>query len=314
MTRELVVTSKEEAAEDVMVIHLTDPGGGPLPEWTPGAQVGVDVDGDVRQYSLCGPTSERFTWRIGVRRESNGVVSNKLHDSVSVGRRLHVSDPQNLFPLVPAERYVLIAGGIGITPLLPMVEEVKRAGREWSLYYRGRSRGHMAFRSEADGPGVTLWPEDEHGLLPVNSLLGEPRPGTAVYCCGPAPLIDAVTEACAAWPAGTLHVERFTPDRPGDSARPFVAELRRSKRTIDVPTDKSLLEAIEAAGISVLSSCRTGTCGTCEATVLDGEPEHHDEVLTDEERQEGKLIMLCVSRFRSSDSIFDTRNTTKETP
>ncbi|MCE0764604.1 PDR/VanB family oxidoreductase [Pseudonocardia kujensis] len=305
MGLELVVTSKDMTAEDVAVFRMRRADGGELPEWEPGAHVGVTVKGAIRQYSLCGEPSDRLSWRIAVRRDPEGKVSRDLHDQVSVGQRLQVDAPRNQFPLVEAERYLFIAGGIGITPFLPMIAQAEKEGKDWRLVYGGRSRAHMGFLAELDSPRVTLWPEDERGLLPLATLLEQVTDDTAVYCCGPGPLIEAVSRLCVERPVGSLHFERFEPAGVDEGAGSFTVELRRSGLTLEVPADKTLLEVLEAAGVSILSSCRTGTCGTCEASVLAGEPDHRDEILTGEERTNGKLIMLCVSRSNSPTLALD---------
>jgi ferredoxin len=168
----------------------------------------------------------------------------------------------------------------------------------------------MAFVDELQqryGDKVTVTPQDTHGLLDLASLLGTPRAHTLVYCCGPEPLLTAVEEHCAAWPAGALHVERFTPKEFGAPALPesFEIELARSGRVLDVPPDRSVLEVVEDAGVQILSSCREGTCGTCETGVLAGMPEHRDSLLTAEERAANDTMFLCVSRSRGPRLVLD---------
>jgi ferredoxin-NADP reductase len=230
--------------------------------------------------------------------------SRHVHERLVPGAALRADGPRNHFELLPAEEYVFIAGGIGITPILPMLDA---ADARWRLLYGGRRRASMAFldRLTRHGDRVTVHPQDEFGLLDLG-LLDTPRPGLLVYCCGPEPLLAAVEARCAGWPPGALRVERFTP-RPAefDAERDLEVVLNSSGRTVSVPAGISVLKAVEQAGVSVLSSCREGTCGTCETGVLDGEPEHRDSVLTEAERAAGDVMMICVSRCRGERLVLD---------
>lgn len=309
---EVVVAGRERAADGVVRLTLRRPGGGPLPAWAPGAHVDLLLDGGlVRQYSLCGSPQERTAWRIAVLREPDGRGGSAyVHDRLTVGTRLRVRGPRNNFPLRPAERYLFIAGGIGITPLLPMIEAAERAGARWRLLYGGRTRASMAFLGElADyGGAVSVRPQDEAGLLDLDAFLAEPDVRTLVYCCGPEPLLAAVEERCGSgWPAGALQVERFHPREAAGTTEDaaFEVVLARSGRALTVPAGGSVLEAIRSAGVEVLYSCTEGTCGTCETDVLEGEPDHRDSVLTDEERAGGETMMICVSRSRGPRLVLD---------
>jgi ferredoxin-NADP reductase len=221
-----------------------------------------------------------------------------------------VRGPRNHFALAPAPRYLFIAGGIGITPILPMIEQAEQAGAQWRLLYGGRRRSSMAFVDElcVHGDRVEVVPEGEHGRLDLDTALDTPRDGTLVYCCGPEALLAAVEERCTRGPAGSLHVERFAA-KPHDSdaapASSFEVVLERSGLTLTVPPDRSILEICEEAGLDMPSSCHEGICGTCETAVLDGIPDHRDSVLSDEEREVGELMMLCVSRCRSARLVLD---------
>lgn len=260
----------------------------------------------MRQYSLCGDPADRSSWSVAVLREPAGRGGSRyVHERLIPGGRIRVRGPRNNFPLVSAPRYLFLAGGIGITPLRPMVAAADAAGADWRLVYGGRTRTAMAFAAELRqkyGDRVTLCPQDETGLLDLDRLLAEPAPDTLVYCCGPGPLIDAVQRHCRSWPSGSLHVERFAPVAAADDAGPDAAvevELALTGRSITVPADTPILQAVEEAGVAVLSSCREGTCGTCETTVLDGVPEHRDSLLTPAEREAGDTMMICVSRSRT---------------
>ncbi|QYX81785.1 PDR/VanB family oxidoreductase [Streptomyces akebiae] len=310
----VTVLSRKPAADGVTSLVLAPRDGVPLPRWQPGAHIDVVLPtGTVRQYSLCGPTAVTDCWRIAVLREPAGRGGSQwIHDEVREGSELRIRGPRNNFPLRKASRYLFVAGGIGITPLLPMIGEAYAAGAEWSLLYGGRSRASMAFLSELAGYGerVTVRPQDEYGLLDLAGHLGEPDPSALVYCCGPAGLIDAVEAHCATWPAGSLHVERFaaTPGQhPGDGEgdEPFEVELRSSGVTLTVRPGQSVLGAVAAAGAPVMSSCEEGICGSCETAVLAGEIDHRDSLLTDDERAAGDTMLICVSRARGGRLVLD---------
>ncbi|MEU0897177.1 PDR/VanB family oxidoreductase [Streptomyces massasporeus] len=304
---ELVVERKEFVAEGVLALTLRHPLGEPLPAWAPGAHVDVLLEpGLERQYSLCGDPADRSAWRIAVLRESAGRGgSAHVHERLGQGAQLRVRGPRNNFGLEPAARYRFVAGGIGITPILPMLEAAEAAGAEWTLLYGGRTRGSMAFGEELRryGDRVTIAPEDETGLLDLPSVLDDVPEGTLVYCCGPGPLLDAVEARC---PSGVLRVERFRPkEQETGGATEFEVELARSGRTLTVASDVSVLDAVREAGVEVLYSCTEGTCGTCETDVLDGEPDHRDSVLTEDERAAGETMLICVSRCRGKRLVLD---------
>lgn len=311
----VAVLSRQTAADGVVSLVLAPHDGVPLPPWQPGAHIDVVLPtGGVRQYSLCGPPAVNDRWRVAVLREPDGRgASQWIHDNVREGSELRIRGPRNNFPLRPAARYLFVAGGIGITPLLPMIAEAETAGADWSLLYGGRTRASMAFLPELEGYGerVTVRPQDEYGLLDLGGHLGEPDPSALVYCCGPAGLIDAVEAHCATWPAGSLDVERFAA-APGQHSgggeggdEPFEVELRMSGVTLTVPPGQSVLKAVEAAGVPVLSSCEEGICGSCETAVLAGEIDHRDSLLTDDERAAGDTMLICVSRARGGRLVLD---------
>ncbi|GAA1833462.1 PDR/VanB family oxidoreductase [Pseudonocardia alni subsp. carboxydivorans] len=299
----LVVEKKELLADDVVLLTLRDPSGAELPEWTPGAHLDLVLTADlVRQYSLCGDPGERSVYRVAVLREPAGRGgSAHVHDVVAEGDTVLVRGPRNRFALVDAPGYVFVAGGIGITPLVPMIAEAHAAGADWRLVHGGRSRASMAFTELAGRhpDRVTLVPQDEAGLLDVAGILAAAA-GRPVYCCGPEGLLAAV-EAEGERLGVPVHVERFSA-RPGALDGPdeaFEVELSGSGTVVAVPAGCSILDALEGAGIATLSSCREGTCGTCETGVLAGEPDHRDSLLTEEEQASSEVMMLCVSRSRS---------------
>ena len=307
---ELVVAGREPVADGVVSLVLEHPDGAELPTWTPGAHVDLLLVPDLtRQYSLCGSPSDLTRWRVGVLLDHGGRGGSRhVHEQLEVGSRLRVRGPRNHFPLVASERYLFVAGGIGITPLLPMVAQAEQAGADWTLYYGGRRRGSMAFLDElaAYGDRVVLRPEDEFGLLDLATIL-EPQPGTAVYSCGPEALLQAVEQHSAAWPPGSLHVERFAakPVDEGAEATTFEVVCQRSGITVIVPADRSILEVVQDAGVNALSSCLEGVCGTCETPVVEGTPDHRDSLLSDEEKAAGDYMMICVSRSNSARLVLD---------
>jgi ferredoxin-NADP reductase len=304
---EFVVDRREFAADGVLALTLRHPLGEELPAWEPGAHVDVVLGPELeRQYSLCGDPADRSVWRIAVLREPDGRGgSAHVHEQLGQGDKVRVRGPRNHFRLESAPRYRFIAGGIGITPILPMLAAAEAAGAEWTLLYGGRTRNSIAFTDELGryGDRVTVSPQDEAGLLDLASVLDDLPDGTLVYCCGPGPLLDAVEERC---PAERLRVERFSPkaQQVGDNSE-FEVELAQSGRTVTVAPDVSVLDAVRAAGVEVLFSCTEGTCGTCETDVLDGTPDHRDSVLTDEERESGETMMICVSRCRGGRLVLD---------
>jgi len=300
---EVVVQRKETLADGVAGVTLRRPCGEPFGEWEPGAHVDLVLRKDlVRQYSLCGDPADRSVLRIAVLREPDGRGGSAyVHDELAEGTRVRIRGPRNHFPLVPAPRYLFLAGGIGITPLVPMIARADAAGADWRLVYGGRTRAAMAFRAELEqrwGDRVAIRPQDETGLPDLDAALDQAGADAAVYCCGPEGLLKAVEQRCASRRAGSLHVERFTPRAGADAGErtSFEVELAASGRTVTVPADKSILEAVEEAGVPVLFSCQEGTCGTCETPVLGGVPDHRDSLLTEEERAAGDTMMICVSR------------------
>ncbi|WP_243717360.1 PDR/VanB family oxidoreductase [Actinomadura sp. KC345] len=303
---EVVVGGRADLADGVAGLTLRAADGGELPSWRPGAHIDVVLgEGLVRQYSLCGDPGDSRTWRVGVLKE--GLGSTVVHDRVRQGDRLTTRGPRNNFPLQRAPRYLFLAGGIGITPILPMVAAADAAGADWRLVYGGRRRSAMAFLDELSGYGerVDVRPQDECGLLDLDGALAAVAPGTLVYCCGPEAMLAAAEERCAAWGVGSLRTERFAPKAVTGPDESFEVELAVSGTTLDVEPGRSILETVEKAGVNVLSSCREGTCGTCETPVLEGEPDHRDSVLTEEERADGGFMMICVSRARGSRLVLE---------
>ena len=325
---DVVVTEARTVATDVVLIELRAADGSELPVWEPGAHLDVVVQPGVeRQYSLCGDPGDRTRYRVAVLREPDGRGgSEHLHTHVAAGSALRVRGPLNHFALVPptaSSRYAFIAGGIGITPLLPMIRAAEAAGASWTLAYAGRSLERMPFVDElvelygsrvsvftsapvpvqvaGDGPADDAAVESTANRLDLGSVDGgSASDPVSVYCCGPSRMLAELEQRAhdAGWPAGTLHLERFEAREVTEPVRheSFEVELELSGMTLEVPPDRSILDVVEEAGVLVLSSCREGTCGTCETPVISGEVDHRDSVLTPDEQESNEVMMICVSR------------------
>ncbi|WP_329114779.1 PDR/VanB family oxidoreductase [Streptomyces sp. NBC_01465] len=305
---ELLVRRMTWEAEGVLSLELVHPDGKPLPAWEPGAHLDLEVGAQTRQYSLCGDPHDLSAYRIGVLNEpSSRGGSRYVHTQLRPGQRVTAVGPRNHFALTGAARYVFIAGGIGITPILAMAREAARRSVPYTLVHGGRTRASMAFGTELaelTGGDVVFHPQDELGHIDLATALADVAPDTLVYCCGPEPLLAAVEALC---PADRLRVERFAApavEHTGDDSA-FEVECRTSGITLTVDAGTSVLEAAEAAGLDVGSSCRDGICGTCETRVLEGSPDHRDFVLSAAEHASDATMMICVSRCASARLVLD---------
>jgi ferredoxin-NADP reductase len=251
------------------------------------------------------------TWRVAVLREGAGRgASAYVHDRVAVGDSIAVRGPRNHFRLEEAPGYLFIAGGIGITPLLGMVQECHVKGLPWQLHYGGRRRGQMAFvdhLGEVYPDNVRTYPRDSADRMDIPSIVSGLPAGHLIYCCGPTALVNAVQEAGSGLPSETVHIEHFVPVASPDGAedQEFEVELTEEGVTVRIPADRSILEVAEEAGAFVVSSCLEGTCGSCETRVLSGTPHHRDSVLTESQKASNQTMMICVSRARSSKLVLD---------
>lgn len=309
----LIVARREPVADDVVALTLRAEDGGRLPRWHPGAHLDLELpSGRLRQYSLCGDQDDARAYRIAVRRIDGGAGGSvELHESVTAGSALIARGPRNAFPFAvpgfgsPAHRLLFVAGGIGITPILPMLRLADRLGADWSLVYTGRTRESLAFRTELAryGDRVRLRTDDRDGLPDATELLPGLAPGTAVYCCGPAGLTDTVLTATRPLPGVEVHVERFGP-APVENGVPFELELARTGEVLTVPADRSALDVLLEARPDRLYSCRQGFCRTCVTRVVAGRPEHRDGALTPAERAAGDLLP-CVSRAAGGRLVLD---------
>ncbi|GLW51052.1 iron-sulfur protein [Streptomyces sp. NBRC 14336] len=297
----LLVTAHEKVADGVVLLRLEGHG---LPRWEPGAHLDLVLpSGLVRQYSLCGDPEDASAYTVATRLVEDGRGgSREVHEQVCEGLELEVRGPRNRFPLVEAPAYVFVAGGIGITPILPMLRALPE-GTDWRLLYGGRSRASMPFLEElakldAGRGRVRVVAEDEDGRPDLDALFASAPKDAAVYCCGPEGLMAAVEERVP-----DVRLERFAPAASLRGNGAFELELRRSGKVLTVPADSTVLAAVRAELPDTLYSCEQGFCGTCQQRVLEGEVEHRDELLTDAERDDSMLI--CVSRARGGRLVLD---------
>ena len=302
----LTVAHRRVVAHDQDVVELTliSADGGPLPRWYPGAHLDVLLpSGLVRQYSLCGDPSWPDRYRIAVRRiPDGGGGSREIHAALPEGTTVHTHGPRNAFPLTvpgfgsPARAFRFIAGGIGITPVLPMIGLADALGIDWSMVYTGRSRDALPYLEEvgAFGGRVEVRTDAEHGLPTAAELLGDCPAGTAVYACGPAPMLTALRTALVGRDDVELHFERFAAP-PVVDGKTFAVTVAATGRTVTVGADETLLSALRRAGVAAPYSCQQGFCGTCRTRVLAGTVDHRDTLLTDPERAAGTML-TCVSR------------------
>lgn len=306
---DLIIESMRLEADGVLSLTLVDPEGGLLPEWSAGAHIDVGLPDTVRQYSLCGDPADRTRYTVAVLREEQSRGGSEfIHTQARPGDPVEVGGPRNHFEAAPAKEYLFIAGGIGITPILAMVRKAEAEGTPWRLVYGGRTRASMAFTAELEryGGKVEFHPQDTSGMLDLDALLGEPQPGVGIYCCGPAGLIDAVEDRCSAWPAGALHVERFTAkDLSGLENHPISVRCEKSGLDLEVRTSQTILDALEEAGIGVANACREGVCGSCEIPVLRGVPEHRDSIRAGADLDDVSSIAVCVSRATGPELVLD---------
>lgn len=299
----------------IKTFELVDPEGLDLPLFTAGSHVDITLpDGQLRQYSLCNAPTERHRYLLGVLRETIGRGgSRQMHERLLVGDLLQVSMPRNNFPLdESATRHLLIAGGIGVTPLMAMVHSLQVRGADFALHYCTRDAAQTAFRAVLGANGVAPRVRLHHdGGVPgrgldVAALLATVAPGTHVYCCGPAGLMAAVKAASAHWPAGQIHFEHFAAPVASvvvGGGATFEVEIASTGAVYPVPPDRSILSVLLSEGLLVDSSCEAGVCGTCTTRYLSGEPDHRDFVLSDAEQRE--LVMVCVSRAKSARLVLD---------
>jgi vanillate monooxygenase ferredoxin subunit len=310
------VVRKVQEAEDIVSFELARTDGAPLPAFSAGSHIDVQVPGGLtRQYSLCNDSGEQHRYRIAVLRDpaSRG-GSAAMHDSVSQGDLIHISEPRNHFPLHQARRSLLLAGGIGVTPLLCMAQRLATLGADFMLHYCTRSPRRTAFRDELAGSAFAdrvrfhFDSDAPEQKLDAQQLLATPDAGTHLYVCGPTGFIDHVvgTAKAKGWSGEQIHLEYFGP-APQDTAadRPFDVKIASSGKTCHVAAGQSVVHALQAHGIEILTSCEQGVCGTCITRILEGEPEHRDVYFTEEERAKNDQFTPCCSRARSALLVLD---------
>jgi ferredoxin-NADP reductase len=314
-TRNMRVRTIRYEAQNVHSFELVDPDGEALPAFEAGAHVDVHVFGQVRSYSLAGDPNDSHRWWLGVLKETQGTGGSKaMHEQVRVGAILKVGAVRNAFLLDrQAQHTILLAGGIGITPLKAMAHTLSRSGSSFELHYCARSPLHAAFLEELKAivPVESLHLHFDHGDpaqgLDISGLLKQSNQNTHVYFCGPAGFMAACKQATSHWPADQVHSEHFKAPEPEklhtESDGSFEVHLARSGETIRVEPNQTIVRAIELTGRRVPTSCLSGLCGSCKVTYLDGEVDHRDYILSDEEKNH--CLTVCVSRAKSKSLSLD---------
>ncbi|MBP0494583.1 oxidoreductase [Roseomonas sp. SG15] len=295
----------------ILALDFEAEDGSELPPFEPGSHVDVHLpDGTIRQYSLCGDPADRTTYRIAVRDVKGGRASRFVHrGDLRPGVVVTLGLPRNNFAFDPAPNYLFVAGGIGITPLLPMMRAATQAGTPWTLLLCAPRSADAPFIREARALGgeVSVHASEEGTRLDVAARLREAPADTLLYCCGPERLMLEVEEATAHWPEGSVRFEWFTARAhpEGEVSDTFEVECAQTGVTLTVPQDRSVLQVLQDAGIEVPCSCEQGICGTCEVPVLEGEVDHRDSILSSAERAANSTMMCCVSRAKSPRLVLD---------
>jgi vanillate O-demethylase ferredoxin subunit len=297
--------------EQISIFEFADATGRDLPTATAGSHIGVQLPGiGERNYSLL-PGGDGKRYRIAVMRDDKGRGGSRyMHDQSRVGQVLRISPPRNLFPLSEeAPHSLFFAGGIGVTPLLAMATRLSDLGRPFDFYYACRSRGGAGFLGDiAALTPPTLHFDDEAGcVFDFGPLLAHASAEAHLYCCGPVPMMDAFTGAARArgFPEAQIHLEYFSPKDAPATEGGFTVELARAKRSVRVAPGQSILGALRAVGVGVVSSCEQGICGACEARVISGVPDHRDSILSEAERAENSVMMLCCSGAKTPVLVID---------
>jgi vanillate O-demethylase ferredoxin subunit len=299
-------------AQGIVSVELVSPEGAELPAFAAGAHIDLHLpNGVVRSYSLSNSPLERRRYVIGVLHDRNSRGGSRyVHEQLRVGSTIQIGAPRNNFLLdESAAHTVLIAGGIGITPIYSMLNELRRMGKSVELLYCARSRKEAAFVDQlvAEGRAQTHFDQEAGGPPDLRGYLASKSAAAHFYCCGPTPMLNAFESICAELNLPNVHIERFAPAEPvvAMQGSEYECQLAKSKKMVMVPAGKSLLDALLEAGIDVDHSCREGVCGSCETAVLDGVPEHRDGVLTKAERESGKTMMVCVSGCKGNRLVLD---------
>jgi ferredoxin-NADP reductase len=310
-TRSLRLTAIRYAAQDVHLFTFDDPDGRPLPAYAPGAHLDVHMPGDrMRQYSLARPYRADQGYLVGVKLDARGRGGSRyMLEQARVGQMFEVGGPRNNFPLVEdAPHTVLIAGGIGVTPIWCMAQRLEDLGAPFELHYAVRTRADAAFLDELErmAPRLKLHVDAEaERFLDVPAIVRAAAPEAHLYCCGPAPMLEAFEAATAGRPDELKHVEYFSAPELKPLEGGFVVVLAKSGREFVVQAGSTILETLRAAGMNVPASCEQGVCGTCETTVLEGVPDHRDLLLTPAEKASNRTMMICCSGALSDRLVLD---------
>jgi ferredoxin-NADP reductase len=308
---EVRLTAIRYAARDTNLYEFRRVDGLALSPAEPGAHIDLHLpNGLIRQYSLTAPDNAPMSYSLGIKLDPASRGGSKyVFETLRVGQTVKISAPRNNFPLVEnAEHSVLIAGGIGITPIWAMVQRLQATGRSWTLHFACRSRADMAFLDSLQGmPEAHLHFDDESNsaFLDLNEIVSQAPKHAHLYCCGPNPMLESFKDATANWPAEQLHVEYFTPAQSADLKGNYVVELVRSGKEFVIPSGKSILSVLRDAGLNVPYSCEEGICGTCETAVISGIPDHRDSLLTEKERAANATMMICCSGSKSERLVLD---------
>jgi vanillate O-demethylase ferredoxin subunit len=317
-TIEVLVQSITNLAEGINAWEFCRPDGGDLPPFAAGAHIDLTLrHGMSRSYSLCNTPDERFRYVVAVQKDVAGRGGSRfVHENLRAGDKLRISSPRNHFQLVEsADHVVLIAGGIGITPIWCMVQRLMSLGRSWELHYSARLRRVCAFRQKLEViaaaiPGCVHFNFDQEPggrMTDIAALIAATPAGAHLFCCGPVPMLEAFKAAAskAGIPGERVHLEYFSAAQEAALQGGYTVELRRSRKVFAIPEGKSILDVLLDADVDAPFSCMQGTCGTCEVAVLDGVPDHRDAILTEAERAASETMMICCSGSKSKRLVID---------
>ena len=304
------LTAIRYAAEGIHLYEFCAPDGSALPAFTAGAHVDLHLpNGLVRQYSLCNPQEETHRYVVGIKRDAAGRGGSAyIHDQLKVGTVLALGGPRNHFALhESAPHTVLVAGGIGVTPIACMAQRLRALGASFEVHYSVRRRAEAAFLDALAGCNLHLHVDSEHGNapLPLAAIVSNAPADAHLSGCGPAPLLDAFESATAGRPAGHAHLERFSAVAPAAAEGGFTVQLARAGRSIFVAKGCTILDTLRVEGVAVQASCEQGICGSCETRVLSGRPDHRDSLLSDEEKQSNQVMMVCCSGSKDPVLVLD---------
>ena len=310
-TIDMRLTAIRYEAHETLSFEFTPLDGRTLPPVEPGAHIDIHLpNGMMRQYSLVTAEGERKSYVVGIKKDRASRGGSKyIHEQLHVGEVLKIGGPRNNFPLnETAAHSVLIAGGIGITPIWCMAQRLIAKGAPWTMYYSCRERAEAAFLGDLQGrPEVSLHFDAESGgkFLDLKEIVAKAPEGSHFYCCGPTPMLKAYEEATANVPEGHMHVEYFTAAEEAATEGGYSVVLQRSGTEFAIPEGKTILQVLREAGMDVTYSCEEGVCGACEMAVISGTPDHRDNILTDREREESKTMMICCSGSKSAKLVLD---------